>query len=183
MTVGTLLVYYRRSTDYYYWKNTDKGGVSTFVTVLVYCWLIQNPNTGYQPTYGSHWQLALNWFITGVVLITITGKIPTKEVCQPWEHSWLSADCIQDTNSIYQPTWKSRWELTFYWLTNSTVLIIITGKMPTYYFHNLLIIYFCQFHSKCLFINHFIIIFYWVFHTFFSFFVKELYFSVQNMKF
>ena len=44
---------------------------------------IQNPNTGYKPTYKSHRQLALYWFPTAAVLIIITGKILAKEVCQP----------------------------------------------------------------------------------------------------
>ena len=34
VTVGIILVYYGRSTDYYYWENTDKGGRPTFGTVL-----------------------------------------------------------------------------------------------------------------------------------------------------
>ena len=105
-------------------------------------------------------------FTTGAVLITITGKIPTKELCQPWAQYWLSAGCIQHPNTGYQPTWKSRRQLAFYWFTNALVLIIIiTGKLPTYYFHNLSLIYFWHIHSKCIFINNFIINFRWMFHA------------------
>ena len=115
----------------------------------------------------------LTWFITGAVLIIITGKIPSKKIYQPWVQYWLSADCIQHPNTGCPSTWKSYRQLAFDWLNNAAVLINITVKMPTYYFHNLLLIYFWHIHSKCIFINNFIIIFCWVFHKFFSFFCKR----------
>ena len=72
---------------------------------------------------------------------------------------WLSAGSIQYPNTGYEPTRKSRQQLAFYWFTNAAVLIIITGKFPTYYFQNFLLIYFQHIHSKCIFINNFVIIF------------------------
>ena len=51
---------------------------------------------------------------------------------------WISVCCKQNPNTGYQRTWKSRRQLTFYWFTNSAVLIIITGKFLTYYFQDLL---------------------------------------------
>ena len=63
------------------------------------------------------------------------------------------------------------------------VLPLNTDKLLTYYFHNLLLIYLCHIHSKCMFINNFIIIFRRVFHTFFSFSAKNIYFLVRNMIF
>ena len=46
MTVGTLLVYYGRSIDYYYWQNTDKEGMLTLGTILVECQLYTTSKYG-----------------------------------------------------------------------------------------------------------------------------------------
>ena len=39
-----------------------------------------------------------------LVLITITGKVPTKDVCQHLEQYWFSVGCIQNPNSGFKPT-------------------------------------------------------------------------------
>ena len=65
LTVITLVIYYRRSTDYYYFKNTDIGGYhfhnSTGLVLAVYRMQILAIN--------RHRNLIASWHSTGLLLV------------------------------------------------------------------------------------------------------------------
>ena len=129
-TVGTLLVCYCRSR----YGLLVKYRQVSYANLRHSTGLILAVNRIQILAINQHRNLIDSWRLVdlpGAVQVIITGKIPTKDVCQPWAQYWLSACCTQHPNIGFQLTCKSRRKLAFYLFTDGAVLIIITGKIPT----------------------------------------------------
>ena len=96
-TVGTLLVWYYRSTDYYYWSNTDKWVMPTLGTVLAV-------NRILTLAISRHRNLIDSWCSTGLILPQYWLLLLVKYQQVSYANLWYSTGCKQNPNTGYQPT-------------------------------------------------------------------------------